>query len=103
MTHWSLSNVLFSLQIFPYFLLLLLSWVLVLLHWDQLVCRWLFQVSYIKICFVSIFKKVWWSAEKNVYCIVAGWNIVKTSVRSLRSFSCRISLLTFLSGWPNYW
>jgi hypothetical protein len=37
-------------------------------------------------------KKVPWGAEKYIYCAVAGWNILKTSVmstRSVLSFSCR--------------
>jgi hypothetical protein len=34
-----------------------------------------------KIC--SIFEKVPWAAEKNVYYAEVGWNIVHTSARSI--------------------
>jgi hypothetical protein len=45
--HWSLINVLFSFQLFACFLLLLLCWVLVLMHCDQIECMGLFLYSYI--------------------------------------------------------
>jgi hypothetical protein len=43
-------------------------------------------------------EKAPWAAEKNVYCAIAGWNSLYTSVSYIVSFSSRISLLIFLSG-----
>jgi hypothetical protein len=30
-------------------------------------------------------EKVPWAAEKNVYCVEVGWNVLKTSTRSICS------------------
>jgi hypothetical protein len=47
MTHWSLSNVFFSFQLFSCFSLLFCCWDLVLMHCDQIESMGLFQFSYI--------------------------------------------------------
>jgi hypothetical protein len=104
MTHWSLSNVLFSLQLFACFLLLLLllcsSFIAL---WSDRMQGFFSIFLYLLRCALwpkirSTLEKVPWAAEKNVYYAVAGWNMMYTSLRSIWSmvsFSSRISLLIF--------
>jgi hypothetical protein len=78
-THWSLSKVLFSLQLFACFLLFF--WVLVLMHCDQIECMGFFPISYIcwgLLCAQDMINllKVPWAAEKNVYSAEFEGNIL---------------------------
>jgi hypothetical protein len=38
-------------------------------------------------------EKVPWAAEKNVYCAIAGWNTLKTSIRSIWSIVSKFKRL----------
>jgi hypothetical protein len=104
MTHWSLTNVLFSFQLLACFLLLFL---LLTLSFNAL---WSDRMHVIISIFLyllrlplgprtwSIFEKVAWTAEKNFYCVEVGWNVLWTSTRYICSMVClrsRISLLIF--------
>jgi hypothetical protein len=104
MTHWSLSNVLLSFQLFAYFLLLFL---LLSSSFNALWSERIYGIIYIfwyllslALCpkIWSILEKVPCTAEKNVYCVEVGWNILQTSAKSIWSvvwFISRISLLIF--------
>jgi hypothetical protein len=76
MSHWLLSNVLCSFQLFAYVLLLLL----LLSSSFIALCRGLFLFFFylvrLALCpkIWSILEKIPWAAEKNVYCAVARWN-----------------------------
>jgi hypothetical protein len=99
MTHWSLSNVLFSFQLFVDFLLLFL-----LLN-SSFNALWSDRMQGIISIFLyllrlALYSKIWpilgkvpQAAEKTVYCLDVEWKILQTSVRSFWSmvwFSSRI-------------
>jgi hypothetical protein len=85
MTHWSLSNVLFSFQLFAHFLLLflLLNSSFNALWSDRMhgIISIFLYLLRLALCpkIWSILEKVPWAAEKNVYCAEVGWNILQTS------------------------
>jgi hypothetical protein len=105
MTHWSLSNVLFSFQLLAFFFWLISSFNA--LRSDRIHCIISIFLYLLRLALCSriwsVLEKVPWVAEKNVYCVEVGWNVLKTSTRSICSMVCfrsRISLLIFLFWWP---
>jgi hypothetical protein len=104
MTHCSLSNELFSFQPFSCFVssfLLLSSSIIALwsgrMHGIIFIFLYLLRLA---LCpwIWSILEKVPWPAEKNVYYVEVGWNVLWTSTRSIWSMECfrsGISLLIF--------
>jgi hypothetical protein len=101
---WSLSNALFSFQLFacflPFFLLLSSSFTAL---WSDRMHDIIFIFLYLlrlALCpkIWSILEKVPWDAEKNAYCAEVQWNILARSIGSMVWFKSRISLLIFFVG-----
>jgi hypothetical protein len=82
MMHWSLSNLLFSFQLFAHFLLLfmLLSSPFNVLWSDSLqgIISIFLYLLRLTLCLKiwSVLEKVPWADEKNVYYTVVGWDIL---------------------------
>jgi hypothetical protein len=104
MTHWSLSNVLFSFQLLACFLLLSLLLIFSFnalwsarMHGVNSIFLYLLRLS-LCLRIWSVLETVPQAAEKNVYYVEVGWNFLKTSTRSICYMVCfrsRNSLLIF--------
>jgi hypothetical protein len=82
MTHYSLSNELFNFQLFACFLCLylLLSSSFISLWSDRVRCIISIFLYLLRFALCprvwSILEMVPWAAEKNVYCVEVGWNVL---------------------------
>jgi hypothetical protein len=112
MTHWSLSNVLVSLQLFAYFLLLILLLSSSVIALWQIEYRRLFLFSYIcwgLLCALryAVFGRKFHGLLRRMYIVLLPDEIFCRHQLSPFVLWCHLSLgflcWIFLSGWPIYW